>query len=226
LITDRPDFTESSAAVSPWHVQAEFGTSFDVGDRDWSIEFPALLLRVGVVKNIELRLGAPVVSLAKQATPDVDMETELGDLELGVKLVLPFGEESAVGLLPFVTLPVMTGDYDSRGVGVGLRGVWSTELSSRLSLGGNLGVLFSGIGAEEQSVEPEYIASLSLGISLTDRLGTFVESYGIFSERSAQPVLNTGLTYLLLPNLQLDAHAGLGLNDVRGYLGAGASVLW
>lgn len=224
LITDRPDFTESSAAVPPGHVQVELGAAVELAEESTALEAPALLVRTGLFKNVELRVGAPSV-LASWVDGE-DTDTDVGSLTLGTKLVLPRGS-NAVGLLPFATLPVRSRHYDEVGVSVGLKAVWSVELSQRLGLGGNFGVEVSGLGAEDPvEVAWQGLGSLSLGIRLTETLGTFVEGYALFDEGQVDPYAQTGLTYSPLPRLQLDLHGGMLIDDpVVGIVGAGASLI-
>ena len=61
LITDRPDFTESSAVIRRGLFQFESGLSFEAdresGVRHRSVAAPAALLRIGLGMRSELRLG-------------------------------------------------------------------------------------------------------------------------------------------------------------------------
>src|SRR2546430_930614 len=62
LVTDRPDYTESSDIVSPGLLQFESGMSYEGTDRDGvhsrSLTVPGALMRIGLVPRLELRLGA------------------------------------------------------------------------------------------------------------------------------------------------------------------------
>jgi hypothetical protein len=224
LVTDRPDFTESSVAVTPGHVQAELGMEASLGGAERELVFPALLLRVGVARHLELRVGAPSATVTwTDGAPDA--EASVAPLELGAKLATPVGSSGDIGVMPYVSLPVRASQYDTDGVSVGLKGLWSVDLTSRLSLGGNVGVELLGLGVETGW---EASASLSLGIGLTGRLGTFVELYGLFDAEEARPYAQTGLTYSLLDNLQLDLYGAVLLDDGpgQGVLGTGASVIF
>src|SRR5689334_1613128 len=61
LVTDRPDFTESSEVVGRGVLQVESGMTFEGdrqdGDRARAISAPQLLVRVGVTPRFELRFG-------------------------------------------------------------------------------------------------------------------------------------------------------------------------
>ena len=50
----------------------------------------------------------------------------------------------------------------------------------------------------------------------------FIESYGWLHEAGAEHLLDTGLTYLLLPNFQFDVSAGIGLkNSIDNFISLG-----
>ena len=61
LITDRPDFTESTDAIPAGHFQLEAGYTFTYDrehtDRVRDHAAPEFLLRIGVIDDVELRLG-------------------------------------------------------------------------------------------------------------------------------------------------------------------------
>lgn len=222
LITDRPDFTESSAAVPPRWVQAELGAQLTLSDAVRELAAPALLLRVGVIRNVELRVGAPsaVVTWA-----DGERDTTPGALELGAKLVLP-GEGGAAGVLPYVSLPVRAGDHESVGVAAGIKGVWSVDLADNLGLGGNVGMELAGLSGDAD-VTWNGLGSLSLGLGLTERLGSFVELFWLFDRHTLQAFAQTGLTFSVLARLQLDVHGALMLEaPASGHIGAGAAIIF
>jgi hypothetical protein len=223
LITDRPDFTESAAAVPPGHVQVELGTEMGFREGERELLLPLALLRVGLPRNLEARVGVPSASLVWR--DDQPLEARAQDLELGLKAVLP-GETGSLGLLGVVQLPVTTAGYSEQGVGLGLKGLWSVDLGARLELAGNLGLGLSGLGAE--ALAWEAVVSMALGIELTGWLGTFVETFALFDADRALPFWDGGFTFLVHRRVQLDAYAGVGLEGGRAlpFLGAGASVLW
>jgi hypothetical protein len=224
LVTDRPDFTESASSVPVGFVQTEMGVSASLSDPADEIMLPALLLRVGVARNLELRVGAPSATVTWRAGQEAEITS--APLELGAKYTVSLGP-AAAGVLPYVALPVQSIQYDTDGVTAGLKGVWSLEMTDRLGLGGNAGVELAGLGADG-GVAWEASLSLSLDISLTERLGTFVEVYSLFGADSVEPYGQTGLVYLLMHNVQLDVFGALLLDEqpVSGQLGMGASLLF
>ena len=71
---------------------------------------------------------------------------------------------------------------------------------------------------------------MTTALSLTDRLGAYVEWYALFphSADTAKPenYLNGGFTFLINDNFQLDAFSGLGLNSAADdyFVGVGAVI--
>lgn len=103
-----------------------------------------------------------------------------------------------------------------------MRFSFAHTLSDRFSLGYNLGVEWNG-----ESAVPSYFYSIALGSGITDKLGMFIESYGlILKESEGEHLLDMGFTYLMLPNLQLDISGGIGLNDesIDNFISAGLSL--
>ena len=72
-----------------------------------------------------------------------------------------------------------------------------------------------------------YAAVVGLGFSNSEKVGTFAEMYSTRGPSGDwdQASLQSGLTYLLTPSLQLDGHAGVRLKDAGEgyYLGLGFS---
>jgi hypothetical protein len=82
-------------------------------------------------------------------------------------------------------------------------------IKSRFSIGYNLGVEWDG-----ETAVPGYFYSVAKRIGLTDKLGMFVEEYGLIPEAGdSEHLFDAGFTYLVLPNFQLYISGGIGLND-------------
>lgn len=231
LVTDRPDFTESAVTVAPRRVQVEAGYTLGRSGEARDHSIGEVLGRVGLSQRVELRLGFNSFQLVEAGG---DHESGFQDLALGLKLKLLSGSERprllgpAVALLVGGALP--TG---SEGVGAGggaaeakLALAW--PLGSRFSLGSNLNVGWLDL-AEASFVQ--FSGSLSLGASLSERLGAYLEAFGFASGDDAglqASFLNGGLTLGLGANLQLDGRAGFGFDDPRPnyFAGLGFAVRW
>jgi hypothetical protein len=92
-----------------------------------------------------------------------------------------------------------------------MRFAFSHTLSDRFSFGYNLGAEW------EAETGPGYFYTAALGIGLTEKVGMFVEGFGIFAtDAPNEHLADAGFTWLVLPNLQFDVSGGVGLNDAAG----------
>lgn len=237
LITDRPDQTESAASVPAGFAQLELGMSYgrDRGPGDpSSLDIGGALARVGLGHGLEARIGHAGWTSARAGGET--LVSGWGDAELGVKLAGPLGTgRSSVGLLGSLSIPVGEDGLSSGRADPSVRLLLAREVSDRLSLGANLGLAWEtvpvavvGTGdADRTELEMPYSAVLGVGAS--DRLGIFVELFGAFGLRHDRPAahaLDGGVTVLLHDGVQLDASAGVGLDDDarRWFVASGVSV--
>jgi len=254
LVTDRPDLTESSSVVPKGTVQLETGWSmeeFDTpGGKLRAHHFPSTLARIGLHERMELRIGWGGGQWQKL---DLDREevtsSGAGDMQIGTKMAL--WNESInlpeTALIFGVSLPTGTtcraaeqlGNriycnsfnlYSSRRYDPSAIVAMSKTLNERLSLGWNLGTAWLTEREDNGDLDtlPRGIYSVALGISATARAGFFFEFFGDTSLTGASRPSNSfdgGMTFLVLPNLQLDASAGKGISSEAPdwFIGAGIS---
>jgi len=231
LISDRPDFTESTGTIAPGRFQIEGGiTSQEIGEED-SLSVGELLVRYGLGENLEARLG--VGSWTRIEVPGDQLEGfEDPTVQMKVRLTPPVSDRPpgfpAVALLVGTSVPVgseelTVDEWEPEAV---LAFDWI--LTDMLTLGANLGVAFPTADGEQFD---QLLASVTAGIAATDRLGVFLETYGFSQEvddGDATQYVDTGVTFALTDDLQLDARIGFGLNDPspERYVGVGAAFRW
>jgi Putative MetA-pathway of phenol degradation len=233
LVTDRPDFTESTLTIPAGHYQLEGGYTFTTqGDED-SSSLGELLLRIGAGDRMEARLGIGSFGRIDTGVPGASALSGYEDPTISVKIrlneadpnLLPPGRPHMAILLG-TSVPVGSDDLTSD--------EWQPEgalalawvLTDRLSLGSNLIFGYPSDGDERFN---QFGATLSAAFSLTDHWGTYLEGYGFNKESrdgSSTSYLNTGVTWLLSNDLQLDARIGAGLDDPspNWFAGFGAAV--
>ena len=225
LITDRPDQTESAYTVPPRLFQIELGAGYgesrDGSEKTVLQSIPQALVRIGLSRGFEIRLGIPGLEIEQtdSATGSSDSRG-LADATVGFKAVI-IEENGALPQTAFLgTLIVPSGDSDLTRdrVDPAFRFVFSNTLSSRLSLGYNLGMVWLTETDEEGTQQtPSYFDwTVALGISASERVGFFVEGFGISlvdGDRRSITALDTGVTYLLTPRLQLDASGSVGISE-------------
>ena len=241
MVTDRPDFTESPSVV-PWgHAQLEMGYTFtydrEDGVRTKDHTFPEALLRVGLVQDWELRIGWAGWSRAETVFHERNdagrtvarsiEQTGGSDTYLGFKYHISGLPEFMpdLALIPAITVPTGAEDKTSGDVDPEIKLAWSYDLSERFSLSGNLN---GAVPTDEDSRRFfQTAASISLGVSLTDWLGAYVEYYGFYpNTRGADcaHVANGGFTIPIGDNLQFDIRVGAGLNEEADDFFAGTGL--
>ena len=227
LVTDRPDQTESSAIVPLKSLQIETGFVVEHKEHDGIKEhhfaFNSTLLRYGLLENLELRLGLEYLG-EKSTNTGTNIShtiTGLSPLYTGFKLKISDerGWKPDIAFLAGLILPFTAKkEFKPNFTAVDFRFAFSHTLSQWFSIGYNLGAVWDG-----QTAVPSYFYSVALGAALVEKLGMFVEGYGLIAENGeAKHLLDVGFTYLLLPNFQLDASGGIGLqNSIDNFLSAG-----
>ncbi|NOX59381.1 MAG: transporter [Planctomycetes bacterium] len=242
LVTDRPDFTESTEAIPVNRFQLEMGYTFtydregDRRTRDHTA--PELLLRMGVVENFELRFGWTGYSMTETLSTQRNSERRrvtseewnqgANDFELGFKLKIAeqSGLRPALAILGAATFPTGSANISAGDVEPLLGLLWAYDLSDDIALAGQFIV---GTPVEDGRRFVQSAASLSLGASLTERLGTYVEYFGTYPntlDGDSAHSINGGFTYLVNNNLQIDIRAGFGLNDAADDFFTGAGLAW
>ncbi len=233
LVTDRPDQTESSETVTPGYVQFEFGWTHTEDDEDGDLTsdaFPETLVRVGVVDNLELRFGFD--GFLWEDLEGSGTEEGAGDLSAGFKWKL--WEESGgwpqTAVLADTTLPTGEAPFSSERFDPSIRLACTHTLTETLGLGYNVARIWSS--EEDADGDRDTTASIAysivLGIAVSDRLGTFVELFGETPIDEGKPghSFDTGVTYLLADNLQIDVLAGVALSEAADDWFAGAGLVW
>ncbi|MFQ5847359.1 MAG: transporter [Candidatus Methylomirabilales bacterium] len=232
LVTDRPDFTESTETVPPGRWQLEAGYTFSKREDEKKHALGELLLRVGLGPRIELRLAGN--SHVWLDSHDADAHG-FEDTSLGVKVKLVESSERfeltrpAVAVIVATTLPTGDDDFseDDPQPEVTLASAW--DLSERFSLGSNLTYSFA---SEADERFHQFSGSLVLGFALTETWGAFVEYFGRVPESEGGPnasFFDGGLTYLINDDLQLDARAGVGVFNAKNpdyFTGVGVAWRW
>ena len=220
IVTDRPDQTESSSTVPHKSFQIEAGVLFgDLNNKTQRLYLlPTTLFRYGLTRGIELRLGENLVNYKSESSSEARFG--LSDLELGAKFQILKREDvnTEIAFLTHVVLPTGTDGLSTEKYGTINKLSLSHELNSFASLGYNVGYDYFGYG------KGIFTYSLALGVGFNEKLGAYVEFYGEDSELTDFLVnFDSGITYNIQENLQLDFSFGLGLNHRMNYFAVGVS---
>jgi len=230
LVTDRPDQTESSSVVPQWRLQIETGASHEWVETgsdvyEQNTNYGSTLLRFGVLKFLELRLGTDMLN-HQSKLPTGSQRDEFGMSPIGFGFKAALMQED--GWRP--EMAFLTGwQVPKTGRESFASEKWqhsyilaiSYTLSERLGFGYNLGWEFEGAFEVNR-----FIYSLALGYALAEKWGIFMETYTNKTGKNPFDVrADAGFTWLVVPNFQLDLSGGLGISKISpiGFISAGLS---
>lgn len=223
IVTDRPDYVESSDVVGRGRVQIETSALYErnraAGVKDRVVSTPTLL-RVGAGDAWELRVetdGRMVLHSTDTATGAKSTQTGYADASLGVKWHVhdAAGTRPSVGILAHVDLDSGSKAFRGDGLRPSLRASAEWELPHDLALGVMPGIAYDKDAAGERFVGASF--GIVLGKAWTERFRTFVEIAAPQIARSKHGgsvvTLDLGAAYLLSDSLQVDTALLRGLND-------------
>jgi hypothetical protein len=213
LITDRPDATESAFTVPMGSFQIETGIvyeSTELGnnyqDKFSSLNIATTLLRYGLWNNIELRFGTMYTILTDEFGMPGNEETQTFSGINRILLSAKFHVHGEKGILPEASLIANvrfpTGDF-------GNENRYALFLAASHTLSDVFGLGYN-IGTAKEEGDWMFIYSLALGAGVSNKVGVFAEVFGNFTQENQW--FDTGLTYLINNDLQLDASVGFGLD--------------
>lgn len=226
IVTDRPDFTESSQVIPAGWFQVESGISFEGDSAVRALTAPAALLRIGLGHRAELRLGAE--GFLSESVGDI-RHSGRSDIEIGAKYKV-FDQETRgfdFALLPIVSLPTGAAGFSSGGVDPTLKLTWGRDLPAGFGLTGNVNV--SSLTEDGTRFHQEAV-SVSVGHDLAFGFGGYAEVYG-FTKMSAVDgagvTFNGGVSRVLGRHVQIDVEAGRGLSSLAPdwFVGFGVAVI-
>jgi hypothetical protein len=144
----------------------------------------------------DLELGAKIQILQKE-----DINTEIAFLS---HLLIPTGSEELTGDI-FGTINKLS---------------LSHNLSDNLDLGYNLGYNYFG------QQNGDFTFSIALAVGVSEKVGIYIEPYGEMQNFENLVLnFNSGFTYLVKENLQLDFSFGTGVNTRMNFISVGCSWL-
>jgi hypothetical protein len=228
LVTDRPDFTESTDVVARGALQFESGLTFRLDDvpgvRARGMTVPSALLRLGLGRRLELRLGGDgVLSDVVQRV----RTSGYSDLEVSAKLNLFDQRRIGVSLavLPLVSFPTGTNGFTSGGVDPTIKLAWARTMAAGFDLSGNVNL--SSI-SDAPGRFRQHAVSASLGHDLFGGYASFMELYG-FSRMSREEgygvLVDGGISHPVGQNMQWDLEGGRGLRSATPHWSIGVGFV-
>jgi hypothetical protein len=229
LVTDRPDFTESSETVGRGYVQVESGFAYERegrgAERTGTLTAPVSLARIGIARRVELRVGTDGVF---SSATGPDRVTGVADVETGVKVRFLDQAQAGVDMavIPMVSFPTGSDVVSSGQIDPTVKLTWARELPFGFGLSGNYNV--SSLTEAGRRFAQQAL-SVSLGHDLLAGFGGYIEAFG-FSPMSRGTssgwTIDGGVSRLFGPNVQLDLEAGRGITSEAPdwFIGFGVAV--
>lgn len=177
------------------------------------------LVRAALRDNLELQLGMALANRQVTTGADGHHTDGAGDSSIGLKMAVPTGLPAwTAAVLGRVTAASGDAAFSSGTTQYTLGGSAGGALTDRLNLGLFVQVLRSGR-------QYDWTASPSLSCALSERWGAFVEAGSTHTAGSGNShVAGGGLTWMALPEIQLDLYADRGLTRASPDLQAGFGV--
>ncbi len=194
LVTDRPDFTESTEVAPKGWLQWESGFQFDKAGDAKGYTFGAPLLRFGITRRFELRLSTDGMVGERDARDP--MRRGLADAGLGFKYKLK--DESkwfpAFSVIPAVSLPMGHRAFTSSKADPGVKFALAKDVPGGFGLSSNFNFnsLSDGDGRYHQNA-----ATISVGHGFGERFAGYWELYTFNHDERASgrmTVFQTGVT--------------------------------
>ncbi len=240
IFTDRPDRSESPITMYKGFVQFESGVKYTKFQRDtpdesdYSAALPELMIRYGVINNLELRLNLEYtletinVSGFNAFGSEIFFREEnyygFQPPELSLKYRLFDGKNflPMTSLLLSASIPKIGAErYRQDHFNPGLALLMQNELSDIFDVGYNLGIDWNTDGKTKTGYY-----TLSLGYCPTKTSSAFIESFTYYS-KGADPDYNIdfGFSFLIGKNMQADFYAGSQLRTKpAAFFGGGFSI--
>ena len=211
LITDRPDQTESSVVLSQGHIQIETGISLEDSQSDINT-----LFRIGIVNGVEMRINSnylindDISSLKKSSFSDFEIGAKFRIMDKDNKI-------TKIGFLTHLSIPTAPEIFSYNEYGLLSRLLVSHDLKNDSQIGYNIGY------NKYDNYNGQFVYTLAYGVSLGS-FGVFFELFGDDSSNNSNLNFDSGITYLIDNDKQLDLSIGRGLNNDMFYISAGFSI--
>ncbi|MGK7397326.1 MAG: transporter [Candidatus Cyclobacteriaceae bacterium M3_2C_046] len=216
--TDRPgQGTDSPLLLPLGAIQLEHGVYFQsdrtvegIKTNSWLI--PTGLVRLGVLKNLELRAGYGFIHEEITGNDQDTNQSGLDALSLGAKVFITEqqGILPQLALIASFTLPGTGNEsFQSDYLAPAIRILAGHSINDWLAITTNF-----DFNWDQELTQAIMGYAMSFDLSLSQKMGGFAEFYGYFPEISpAQHLFNAGLVYLIHQNLQLDTSASFAFSE-------------
>ncbi len=184
---------------------------FDESNNNLHIFNPNAVIRYGVAERIEVSGVIGYTSITDEFLVGEGQALKgISTAQVGVRLNLRDGQGVGpnIGIQSRLRLNTLSGDFDQENVGNTTIVMATQSLGNKFGLAANLGATWLGDGSDAIG---SYV--LNLGLDINDKFSVFIENYGAFSNGYFNTFFDTGLGYLVNPDLKLDFSTGYGKNQ-------------
>jgi len=236
IITDRPHFAEAASLVGLGRVQIETGYTYfldgDSGTRVQRHSFPEPLIRIGLFREwFEFRFAYNYLIEQTDNVMGRSLLRGSDDIYIGAKVAL--AEQS--GLFPELTIfpqmkvPSGHPNFTSGEVLPGMNFAYAWMITEKLELEANTQVN----RRRDDDIDhfyTEIFQTFNFEYDLHERIMLFnefvlVSPVGALAA-SCQYYEHAGIHLFIMPNFQLDIHAGVGLNRAADDMFGGSGLSW
>jgi hypothetical protein len=206
--TDRPDQTECPFITPKGYLQAENGFIYEHIDKNnQSITLPTILCKYGISKNVEVRLITEANTIKSFGNKISGFVPAIIGFKISVsqeKGIIP-----ATGFIVHLSLPnAASSNFKANYYAPSFRFNMQHTLSNKFTLAYNLGAEWDG-----ETPEPTFIYTLTSGMSITEKLGAYIELYGFAPQNNiADHRADGGFTYLITNDVMVDISGGFGIS--------------
>jgi hypothetical protein len=217
MSTDRPDTTESPFTVDAGHLQVELSVAEyarDAGSEEWDV-LPTNF-KVGVLNNVDVQFV--IVPYADIDSDDAPHAAGFGDAQLRVKVNLwgNDGGDTALAVMPFVQFPAGENDLTSGHAEGGLIVPFAFSIDEKTGATVMAEADFLR-DDDNDGWDTELVHSATVSRDLTESLGVYLEYVGVLplggGDADYEAYGDTGVTYAVSDDVQLDAGVNVGLTD-------------
>jgi hypothetical protein len=223
LNTDRPDVTESPFTVNAGHFQTElsfveYTYDYDHGSRTDGYSVAPFNVRIGLLNDLELDVMLnPYLNIYTRSATVSAHRAGIGDTQIRVKLNFwgNDGGTTAFGLLPYVNFPTGYDGLSKHNIEGGLIVPFAVQLPAKFDLG-MMAEFDIHRNAANDGYGLDFLHSITLGREMTEQLNIYIEYVGIAPVQTGRTYLayfDTGITYALTENVQLDLGINIGLSQ-------------
>ena len=210
IISDRPSLTDSPLVIGKGYIQIETGISVEEIQSDINS-----LVRIGVFDGFELRINSNYIINDEIS---FQKKSSFNDFEIGSKFRILENDEknTNIGFLTYLSIPTAPEVFSYNEYGFLNKLLFSHNLTYDSEIAYNIGY------NKFSNYDGLFTYSLIYGKSLGS-FSTFFELFGNSSSTNSNLNFDSGLTYIIDNDRQLDLSIGKGLNNDLFFVNLGFS---